>query len=81
MMKVYTLDQNDLQRTGQSATTALLNTALSDGIITQEQYDQLSKYSMICHTPNGFIERLKTVIGFKLEEDGYEKIFWSAHKL
>ncbi len=73
MMKVYTLDQNDLQRTGQAATTAFLNTALADKVITQEQYDELSKYSMICHTPNGFIERLKNAIGFNKEENGRAK--------
>jgi hypothetical protein len=81
MMKVYTLDQNDLQRTGQAATTAFLNTALADKVITQEQYDELSKYSMICHTPNGFIERLKNAIGFNKEENGYEKIYWTANQL
>jgi hypothetical protein len=81
MMKVYTLDQNDLQRTGQAATTAFLNTALADKVITQEQYDELLKYSMICHTPNGFIERLKNAIGFNKEENGYEKIYWTAHQL
>jgi hypothetical protein len=80
-MKIYSLGQNDIQKNGQCAVTAFLNSAHANGVITQEQYDELQNYGVLCHTSDGFIDRLRSLIGFKKEEDGYTNLIWTAHRL
>ena len=78
---IYSLDQNELQKSGQSAVSAFLNSARANGVITQEQYDELQNYGVLCHTSDGFIDRFKTLMGFKKAEEGYANVIWTAHPL
>lgn len=79
-MKIYSLDQNELQKSGQAAVSSFLNSAYANDVITKDQYTELQKYAVLCHTSHGFIDRMKSFMGFQEAEDGFDNIIWSTHK-
>lgn len=77
----YSVTHDQLQKHGQFAVDAFLNDARARGIITDEQYEDLQNSIVLAQTNNGFIPRIKKMLGITdPETEGNFQVIWMVQR-
>lgn len=77
----YSITHDQLQKHGQFAVEAFLNDAVNRELITIEQYQDLQKGIVLAQTNNGFIPRIKKMLGISdPKEEGNFQVIWLVQR-